>query len=137
MEVVETRPDRLEALRAGRSPIHEAGLPERLTANLENGRLTVADRPGLDAAIVMVCVGTPIGTDGRSDLSQLDSALRSLAPILERGAALVVRSTLPPGATRLVVEWTGLPTDRIFTNPEFLRQGTALHDFLAEPDLEP
>ena len=58
----------------------------------------------------MVCVGTPIGANGRSDLSQLDSALRSLAPILEGGAPLVVRSTLPPGATRLVAEWAGIPT---------------------------
>ena len=130
VEVVETRPDRLAALRAGRSPIHEAGLQEQLTATLASGQLTVADAPGLDADVVMVCVGTPIGTDGRSDLSQLESALRSLGPLLERGIPLVVRSTLPPGATRLVVSWTGLPTERIFTNPEFLRQGTALHDFL-------
>ena len=129
VEVVETRPDRLEALRAGRSPIHEAGLPERLAANLTEGRLTVADRPGPDADVVMVCVGTPIGSDGRSDLSQLDSALRSLAPVLAAGTPLVVRSTLPPGATQLVAAWTGLPTSRILTNPEFLRQGTALHDF--------
>ena len=130
VEVVETRPDRLAALRAGRSPIHEAGLPEALAVALANGRLTVADTPGLDAEVVMVCVGTPIGPNGRSDLSQLDTALRSLAPIMAGGAPLVVRSTLPPGSTRLVAEWTGLPTSRILTNPEFLRQGTALEDFL-------
>ena len=130
VEVVETRPDRLAALREGRSPIHEAGVPETLAQVVADGRLTVADRPGLDANLAMVCVGTPIGANGRSDLSQLDSALRSLAPILEGGAPLVVRSTLPPGSTRLVAEWSGLPTSRILTNPEFLRQGTALHDFL-------
>lgn len=130
VEVVETRPDRLAALRAGRSPIHEAGLPEALSVALTSGRLTVADRPGLDAEVVMVCVGTPIGPNGRSDLSQLDSALRSLAPIMAGSAPLVVRSTLPPGSTQLVADWTGLPTSRIFTNPEFLRQGTALEDFL-------
>lgn len=130
VEVVETRPDRLAALRAGRSPIHEAGLPEALAVALANGRLTVADTPGLDAEIVMVCVGTPIGPNGRSDLSQLDSALRSLVPIMAGGAPLVVRSTLPPGSTQLVADWTGLQTSRILTNPEFLRQGTALEDFL-------
>lgn len=130
VELVETRPDRLAALRAGRSPIHESGVPEALSQSLADGRLTIADSPGLDAEIVMVCVGTPIGPDGRSDLSQLDVALRSLAGIMDRGAALVVRSTLPPGSTRLVAEWTGLPTSRILTNPEFLRQGTALEDFL-------
>lgn len=130
VELVETRPDRLAALRAGRSPIHEAGVPEALAAALGSGTLTVADRPTLAAEVVMVCVGTPIGADGRSDLSQLDRALRSLAPILEGGPPLVIRSTLPPGSTNLVIEWTGLPTSRILTNPEFLRQGTALYDFL-------
>lgn len=130
VEVVETRPDRLGALREGRSPIHEADLPERLASSLASGRLTVAERPGGSPDVVMVCVGTPIGADGRSDLSQLASALSSLEPILAHDVPLVIRSTLPPGATRLVAEWTGLPTERIFTNPEFLRQGTALHDFL-------
>lgn len=130
VELVETRPDRLAALRAGRSPIHEAGVPEALSRALSDGRLTIAESPGLDAEVVMVCVGTPIGPDGRSDLSQLDTALRSLTPIMARGVALVVRSTLPPGSTRLVTKWSGLPTSRIFTNPEFLRQGTALEDFL-------
>ena len=130
VELVETRPDRLAALRAGRSPIHESGVPDALSQSLADGRLTIADSPGLDAEIVMVCVGTPIGPDGRSDLSQLDVALRSLERIMANGAALVVRSTLPPGSTRLVAEWTGLPTSRILTNPEFLRQGTALEDFL-------
>jgi UDPglucose 6-dehydrogenase len=130
VEVVETNPERLSILRGGRSPIHEAGLPEALSAMLANGQLTVADQPGLDADVVMVCVGTPIGPSGRSDLSQLDAALRGLAPILLKGAPLVVRSTLPPGSTSLVVDWSGLPTARIFTNPEFLRQGTALEDFL-------
>jgi len=130
VELVETGPERLAALRAGRSPIHEAGLPAALTRALADGRLTIAAAPGLAAELVMVCVGTPIGANGRSDLSQLDGALRSLAPIMAGGAPLVVRSTLPPGSTRLVAEWTGLPTSRILTNPEFLRQGTALADFL-------
>jgi UDPglucose 6-dehydrogenase len=130
VEVVETRPDRLAALRVGRSPVHEAGLSEALASTLDRGRLTVADHPGLDADVVMICVGTPIGPNGRSDLAELDLALRSLDTIMADGLPVVVRSTLPPGSTRLVAEWTGLPTSRIFTNPEFLRQGTALEDFL-------
>ncbi|HYH94166.1 MAG TPA: UDP-glucose/GDP-mannose dehydrogenase family protein [Candidatus Saccharimonadales bacterium] len=130
VEVVEVRPDRLAALREGRAPIHEAGLPEALTEVLGDGRLTVSDVPSIDAELAMICVGTPIGSNGRSDLSQLGEALRSLAPIFAAGTPLLVRSTLPPGATLQVVEWTGLPTSHILTNPEFLRQGTALHDFL-------
>ena len=86
VEVVETGAARLAALREGRSPVYEAGLPEALSKALDSGRLTIADRPGLDAEIVMVCVGTPIGPNGRSDLSQLESALHGLAPIMAKGS---------------------------------------------------
>ncbi len=74
--------------------------------------------------------GRRSGSDGRSDLSQLRTALHGLHDVLASDAPLVVRSTLPPGATRLAVEWADIPTARVLTNPEFLRQGTALEDFL-------
>jgi UDPglucose 6-dehydrogenase len=136
IHLIEKRRDRLDALREGRVPIHETGLPEALSEVIAAGRLTVGstiEQPiddrfdAFDAALV--CVGTPIGADGRSDLSQLQSALLELAPALPDGAPLVIRSTLPPGSTTLAVEWADVPTSRIFTNPEFLRQGTALADF--------
>ncbi len=130
VEVVETRPDRLEALKAGRVPIFEAGLQAAFDAAIAAGRLRVAEAPGGHPDMVMVCVGTPIGADGRSDLSQLQGALHALHEVLASDAPLVVRSTLPPGSTRLAVEWAGIPTARVLTNPEFLRQGTALEDFL-------
>jgi UDPglucose 6-dehydrogenase len=79
---------------------------------------------------VMVCVATPIGSDGRSDLSQLRAALAGLDATMGPETPLVVRSTLPPGTTKRVAEWAGVPTSRVLTNPEFLRQGTALEDFL-------
>jgi UDPglucose 6-dehydrogenase len=126
----ETRRDRLEALREGRIPLYEAGLQEAFAEALAAGRLTVDERPPADAGLAMVCVGTPIGDDGMSDLSQLQSALSDLDALLEGGTPLVIRSTLPPGSTQRVVEWTGVPPGRVLTNPEFLRQGTALHDFL-------
>jgi len=128
--VVEKRPDRLEALREGRVPIHEAGLPEAFGAALASGRLSVADCPSDDAEVALVCVGTPIGRDGRSDLSQLRAALTELSPLLGPSVPLVIRSTVPPGSTRLAVEWSGASSRRVFTNPEFLRQGTAVADFL-------
>lgn len=128
--VVETRADRYDALTAGRVPIFEAGLQEALDAAAAAGRLHVADHPSGHPDMVMVCVGTPIGADGRSDLSQLRGALHALHEVLDSDAPLVVRSTLPPGATSLAVEWAEIPTARVLTNPEFLRQGTALEDFL-------
>jgi UDPglucose 6-dehydrogenase len=129
VHIVEIRPDRLEMLGKGIPPIHEAGLPEALAAAISSGRLSVSAEPTGDAEIALVCVGTPIGADGRSDLSQLHAALTSLVPHLGPDVPLVIRSTLPPGSTRLAVEWSGIPTSRIFTNPEFLRQGTAVADF--------
>jgi UDPglucose 6-dehydrogenase len=131
VHVVEIRDDRLEMLRRGFPPIHEAGLPEALTAVLGSGHLTVGREPDGPVDVALVCVGTPIGADGRSDLSQLRSALTSIASVVGGDVPLVVRSTLPPGSTQLAVEWSGVPTSRVFTNPEFLRQGTALADFRA------
>lgn len=129
VELVETGAVRLAALREGRIPIHEEGLQEGLDAALAAGRLTITDEVPADASIVLICVGTPIGDDGRSDLSQLDASLAGIRGRLGRDAILVIRSTLPVGGTQRSVEATGLPTSRIFTNPEFLRQGTAVADF--------
>jgi UDPglucose 6-dehydrogenase len=131
VELVETAPARLAALQAGRVPIHEAGLQEAFEAGSKAGRLRVSDRPREDADVVLVCVGTPIGNKGRSDLTQLWSAIDGLRVQLARGIPLVIRSTLPPGSTRRVVDRAGVSTAQILTNPEFLRQGTALADFLA------
>lgn len=130
VDVVETWPQRYDALLAGRVPIFEAGLQEAFEAATAAGRLRVLRAPEGHPDFVMVCVGTPIGTDGRSDLSQLRAALADLHEVLTTDAPLIIRSTLPPGATKLAVEWSGVPSARVLTNPEFLRQGTALADFL-------
>jgi len=127
--VVEKRADRLEALLAGRVPIFEAGLQDAYDAAVAADRLRVADTPGGDPEIVMVCVGTPIGMDGQSDLSQVRGALNELRGQLGPEVPLVIRSTMPPGSTRLAVTWAGVPESHVFANPEFLRQGTALEDF--------
>src|SRR2546423_13808523 len=75
VHLVEKRADRLDALTNGNVPIHEAGVQEAFDRARQAGLLTVGEHPvaGCDAALV--CVGTPIGPDGRSDLSQLKSAL--------------------------------------------------------------
>lgn len=130
VDVVETWPERYEALVAGRVPIFEAGLQEAFDAATTAGTLRVLAAPEGRPDLVMVCVGTPIGADGRSDLSQLRTALADLHGVFASDAPLIIRSTLPPGATKLAVTWSGVPTARVLTNPEFLRQGTALADFL-------
>jgi UDPglucose 6-dehydrogenase len=129
VHLVEIRPDRLEAIQRGVPPIHEAGLPEALSAAVSSGALSASAEPVRNARVALVCVGTPIDGNGRSDLSQLRSALTALAPFLAGTVPLVIRSTVPPGSTRLAVEWSGVPARRVFANPEFLRQGNALDDF--------
>ncbi len=128
--LVERRLDRLQALQEGRIPIFEAGLQEAFDTSVVARKLTVTDTPSGQPDLVMVCVGTPIRPDGRSDLSQLRDALRDLSRLLSSGVPLVIRSTVPPGSTRLAVGWAGVPEATVFANPEFLRQGTALDDFL-------
>src|SRR4249919_38238 len=132
VRLVETGAARLGMLRAGRIPIHEAGLQEAFDAAVAASRLEVAGDIGEGPAILLVCVGTPIDDHGASDLTQLDSALDAIHDRFGPDDILVIRSTLPVGGTRRSIEATGLPTARVFTNPEFLRQGTAVADF-AQP----
>ena len=132
VRLVETGAARLGMLRDGRIPIHEAGLQEAFDAAVAAGRLEVAGDIGDGPAILLVCVGTPIDDHGASDLTQLDSALEAIRDRFGPDDILVIRSTLPVGGTRRSIETTGLPTARVFTNPEFLRQGTAVADF-AQP----
>ena len=129
VQLVETGPTRLESLRAGRIPIHEEGLQEAFDKAVGDGRLTVGPAMPDEPGIILVCVGTPIGDDGTSDLRQLDAAMAALRERIGPDDILVIRSTLPVGGTRPTIEAAGLPIARVFTNPEFLRQGTAVEDF--------
>jgi UDPglucose 6-dehydrogenase len=129
VDLVEIDPERRRVLASGKVPIHEPGLTEAFGEAVQSRRLRVRDRPDRTAGMLLVCVGTPIDRDGRSDLAQLESAVSGLAGRLP-DVTLVIRSTLPPGTTRLALEWSGLSASQVFTNPEFLRQGSALEDFL-------
>ena len=127
-------------LNDGQTPFHEPGLPELLKATLSTGRLRFTDRPAealSDADYVFLCVGTPPGADGSPDLTQLESAIQSLAPYLRAGVVIVNKSTVPVGSgnwTRTILE-DALEGSRqlsfhVVSNPEFLREGCALTDFL-------
>lgn len=127
-------------LNKGQAPFHEPGLPEMLEASLATGRLRFTDQPAealSDADFVFLCVGTPPGADGSPDLAQLESAIQSLAPYLRAGVVIVNKSTVPVGSgnwTRTILE-DALEGKRqlsfhVVSNPEFLREGCALDDFL-------
>jgi UDPglucose 6-dehydrogenase len=130
-ELIEIRADRLDALRAGTLPIYEPGLREAFESVDTRSRITISAAPSathVDA--VLLCVGTPMDGAGRADLRQVESALFAVREQLASGATLIIRSTLPVGSTEQVIGWSAAPTSRTFINPEFLRQGSALQDFL-------
>ena len=125
---VERNPQRVDELRSGRMPIEEPRLADSFAAARERievvASLAQAEAPDL----VFVAVATPIGEDGESDLSQITSALADLRPYPR--ADVSVRSTLPPGFSSRMPELMGRADGtRLSTNPEFLRQGSAMADF--------
>lgn len=125
---VERSAERRQALRSGRVPIFEPGLQEGFEVARE--RIVIADQLEASAGpdLVLVAVGTPIGDDGTPDESQLVAALEELRqyPTVDTS----IRSTLAPGRSVTLPRLLGRDDGRqISTNPEFLRQGTAMDDF--------
>ena len=129
-------PDRVAELSAGRIPIFEEGLTELVAEGLSTGRLSfvlggaeVARR----ASIVFLCVPTPQDEDGSADLSYIEAAAAEIAPILASGSVVVNKSTVPVGSARVVEAVIRRGDVSVVSNPEFLREGTAVKDFL-HPD---
>ena len=131
VDIVESDPRRHALLGRGVVPIHEAGLQAGFDQGRERGTLRMVTPEDATWDIVFVCVGTPIDDRGRADLSHLEAALVSLSPAIESGAIVIIRSTMPLGSTRPVIDRLKLPHARTLSNPEFLRQGSALVDFMA------
>ena len=134
-------PDIVARLSDGTPTIHEPGLRELLAANLESGRLRFTTRAedAMSASdIVFLCVGTPPRADGRADLGQVEEVARTIAPLLD-GYKLIVEKSTVPARTARWIDWTVrrlAGPEREFdvaSNPEFLREGSAVQDFL-HPD---
>ena len=128
--------ERVERLRRGEIPIVEEGLADVVAEGLSSGLLTfdvgaAAAATGTD--VVFLCVPTPQGADGGADLRYIETAAAQIAPALEPGALVVNKSTVPVGSTRAVEDVLQRPDVAVVSNPEFLREGTAMHDFL-NPD---
>jgi UDPglucose 6-dehydrogenase len=121
---------RIGQLLAGVVPIHEPGLSESLAAAQAAGRFRAfrSPEPALArATLVFVCVGTPLSPAGEADTRQVESACELL--VAHRDAQVIVRSTLPLGESAKLAGWLGRARmDHVATNPEFLRQGSAMVD---------
>ncbi len=141
MVVVEADPVRLGALREGRMPIYEPGLDDLVASNVRAGRLSFTD--DLAAAVagaeaVFIAVGTPSRRgDGHADLSYVFAAAGQVARALTGPTVLVTKSTVPVGTGRrireIVREVRPDLSIAVASNPEFLREGSAIADFM-RPD---
>ncbi len=87
----------------------------------------------IGAAFVFLCVPTPQGDDGSADLSYVEAAAAEIGPHLQPDAIVVNKSTVPVGSATMVEQVIGRPDIRVVSNPEFLREGTAVGDSL-HPD---
>jgi UDPglucose 6-dehydrogenase len=133
--------DRIAALKRGEIPIYEPGLKDVVVKNVESERLqfTTDLAPAVrEAEVVFIAVGTPPQEDGGSDLSFVFGAARDIAKHLEGYTVVVQKSTAPVGTAREIgraiaaAKPKGAECD-IVANPEFLREGSAVNDFM-RPD---
>jgi UDPglucose 6-dehydrogenase len=129
-------PVKVERLSRGEIPIVEAGLDRIVAEGLKSGRLkfVLGSRTAAeDCEFAYLCVPTPQGDDGRADLSYIETAAREIAEVLPYEAIVVNKSTVPVGSTKVVERVLGRPDVKVVSNPEFLREGSAVQDFL-KPD---
>jgi UDPglucose 6-dehydrogenase len=122
---------RLAALHSGVMPIVEVGLDELVAEGVNSGHLRFtpsAPEAVVGAAFVFLCVPTPQGDDGSADLSYVEAAAKEIGPSLEYGAVVVNKSTVPVGSATMVERVIGRSDVHVVSNPEFLREGSAVRD---------
>jgi UDPglucose 6-dehydrogenase len=138
---IDNDPEKIAALKAGRIPIYEPGLEEMLARNTANGRIrfsTELAEAVAEADLIFLAVGTPMRRgDGYADLSYVYKAVDDIAPHISRFTVLTTKSTVPVGTSREIERrLRALRPDADFavcSNPEFLREGSAIQDF-THPD---
>lgn len=127
---------KIDNLNKGILPIVETGLEELVAEGVAAGKLSFTTDVASavkNADVVFLCVPTPEGADGSADLSYIQTAARTLSPLLRSGAVVVNKSTVPVGSTKVVERELKRPDIAVVSNPEFLREGSAIQDFL-HPD---
>lgn len=138
---IDTDMAKLESMQNGQLPFYEPGLDGLLLKHVHAGNIrfyTDVQQAIQDHQILFLCVGTPSGNDGSADLGYIQQAAERIGECMQEYKVIVVKSTVPVGTHRKVVEWIAgsqiseQPFD-VVSNPEFLREGSALHDAL-HPD---
>jgi UDPglucose 6-dehydrogenase len=138
---VDNQTDKIVALQAGRMPIYEPGLEEMVARNVADGRLGFTTDLGAAvkrSLIVFITVGTPAKPDGQTDLTAVEEVARGIGQAMERHTVIVNKSTVPVGTGEFVREIIERHQPKpvafdVVSNPEFLREGSAIEDTL-RPD---
>lgn len=141
VKVVEKIPQKVQMLKEGHLPIYEPGLEELLQEGLKQDRISFTTDivEGIDfSQVIFVCVGTPEQEDGSADLSQVEEVARLTAQHMKTYKMLVEKSTVPVNTHKLIKKtvqrYMKSPIEfDVVSNPEFLREGNAVKDFL-QPD---
>jgi UDPglucose 6-dehydrogenase len=130
---------KIEGLLHGQVPIYEPGLTEMVRKNSALGRLRFTTQladAAAGARFIFLAIGTPQAENGEADLSSLWKVVEQLAPVIEPQTTVVIKSTVPVGTNaavaRRLAELCGRTVD-VASNPEFLREGSAIDDFM-RPD---
>jgi len=127
---------KVERLSRGEIPIFEVGLEDLVREGITTRRLSfvLGAATAVDGAeFIFLCLPTPQGEDGSADTSYVRAAAEEIGPLLRPEAVVVNKSTLPVGSTRMVEQVLGRTDVHVVSNPEFLREGSAVYDCL-HPD---
>jgi len=133
---VEINPEKLNALESGKLPIYEPGLDSELLDSLKSGRLELTDsieKASANSRLFFICVPTPQDDNGAADISHVVAASRKIADYALSGSVIVMKSTVPVGTGQNLRNLIARTDLHFASNPEFLREGSALSDFMA-PD---
>ena len=130
--------EKIEQLKIGEVSIYEPGLKELIRKNTTAGRLsftTNAKTAIQDADVIFIAVGTPMGIDGKANLKYIEMAANTIGKYLNSYAVICTKSTVPIGTSKRIIDLIteANKNDVLFdyvSNPEFLREGSAVNDFL-------
>ncbi|MGN7312591.1 UDP-glucose dehydrogenase family protein [Alkalicoccobacillus gibsonii] len=126
---------KVDQLKQGRSPIYEPGIEELLVSNQQKGRLHFTDNLAeamREAELIVIAVGTPANKDGSANLSFIEAVAKEIGTHLTSYKVIVTKSTVPVGTGQKIKSWIqdycGKMAFDVASNPEFLREGSAIYD---------